>query len=130
MALAVGNDPDPAALARLRSSTDFLGPFASCLAIGMIGYLVGGAFLSVLYYPGLALFAAIGQAAAAVWRRELLTEVLRTRSEAPPRLASISELPRRWDWEEEHAPAGAAASGSRTGLGFSDPGAASLGAVP
>jgi hypothetical protein len=130
MAMALGNDPDPAALARLRASTDFLAPFASCLAIGMIGYLVGGAFLSVVFYPGLALFAAIAQASAAVWRRELLTEALRGRAESPPRMASIAELPRRRAWEEAPAPAGAAI-GLHAGLGFSGPGAApSLGAVP
>jgi hypothetical protein len=65
----------------------------------MVGYLVGGAFLSVVFYPGLPLFAGIAAAAAAAWRRELLTEALRARSEAPPRLASITELPRRPSWE-------------------------------
>lgn len=110
MAMAIGSDPDPAALARLRASTDFLGPFASCLAIGMVGYLVGGAFLSVVFYPGLALFAAIAQASAAVWRRDLLIESIRGRAEAPPRMAIISELPRRRDWEG--APAGAASFGA------------------
>lgn len=106
LGMVLGDDPDPAALARLRSSMDFLGPFASCLAIGMVGYLVSGAFLSVLFYPGLALFAAIGQATAAIWRRELLTEALRARAAAPAPVhrAAIAALPRR-----EWVPAGAAA---------------------
>lgn len=70
--LAAAANPGAGALARLRTSMDFLGPFGACLLIGMVGYLVSGAFLSVLFYPGLALFAAIAQSAAAVWRRDLL----------------------------------------------------------
>jgi O-Antigen ligase len=133
LAMAAGGDPDPAAVARLRASTEFLGPFASCLAIGMVGYLVCGAFLSVVFYPGLALFAAIAQASAAVWRRELLIEALRGRAEAPRRLATVTELPRRGNWgEDAPAPAGTAAGlVSRARLGFAGPGASpSLGAVP
>ncbi len=84
---------DPVEVARLRSTMDFVGPFSSCLAIGMIGYLVSGAFLSVLFYPGLALFAAIAQATAAVWRRELLTAAIRTRADQPP-------VPRRAEMAE------------------------------
>ena len=106
MALAAGDDPDPVVLARLRATTDFLGPFASCLIIGMIGYLVSGAFLSVIFYPGLALFAAIAQASAAVWRREMLTEIARARAvqaRTPAWGAEALHAPHapqapRWDW--------------------------------
>lgn len=117
LALAAGGDPDPAALARMRASADFLGPFASCLAIGMIGYLVGGAFLSVVFYPGLALFAAVGAAAAAVWRRELLMEALQNRSVAPPRLATVTELPGRRGREDLEAAGAWPASGASPSLG-------------
>lgn len=99
LAMALGEDADPMAVRRLRRTMDFLGPFSSCLAIGMIGYLVSGAFLSVLFYPGLALFAAIAQATAAVWRRELLTETLRRRASAlsEPYAEEVALAP-RWDW--------------------------------
>jgi O-antigen ligase len=105
MGMVVGENPDPVVVARLRSSMDFLGPFSSCLAIGMIGYLVSGAFLSVVFYPGLALFAAVAQAAATVWRRELLTEALRARAAAPAPRPDVAAIP-AWDW----APGSAAAA--------------------
>lgn len=87
--LALGNDPDPAALARLRADLEFTASFSSCLAIGIAGYLVSGAFLSVLYYPGLALFAALAQATGSAWRLRLLTASMESSpAEAPaPRLA-------------------------------------------
>ena len=124
MVLAAGDDPDPAALARLRPAVDFLGPFASCLMIGMLGYLVSGAFLSVLFYPGLALFAAIAQATSAVWRRELLTETLRARMAvpAPFHRARIASIPER-DWAA--VPQGAMTNGGLASEG----GSASLGAA-
>jgi len=120
MGMALGEDADPMAVARLRGTMDFLGPFSSCLAIGMIGYLVSGAFLSVLFYPGLALFAAIAQATAAIWRRELLTETLRTRGsiDHESRAAEIP-LARRWDW----VPGGSAGGTATQGVGVLGDGA-------
>jgi hypothetical protein len=115
MAMVAGADPDPAAVARLRSSMDFLAPFASCLAIGMIGYLVSGAFLSVVFYPGLALFAAIGQASATIWRRELLTEATRARAAAAPapvHRARITSIAPRWEWAPGGAVPGSASQGA------------------
>jgi len=115
LVMVAGDDPDPALVARLRGVMDFVGPFSSCLAIGMVGYLVSGAFLSVLFYPGLALFAAIAQATAAIWRRELLTETLRARAaDAPvPRQAAIALAP-LWNRApgEAEAEGAAAARGS------------------
>lgn len=88
-ALALGDNPDPGAVARLRSDLEFTAPFGACLAIGIAGYLVSGAFLSVLYYPGLALFAALAQASASAWRLRLLTASLEAEPapEPAPRLA-------------------------------------------
>ena len=83
-AMALGSDPDPRILGRLKGDMDFLGSFGPCVAIAIIGYLVCGAFLSVLYYPGLALFAALAQATAAVWRRELLLATLQAAPAAEP----------------------------------------------
>ena len=88
-AWALGGDPDPRALARLRSDLEFTGSFSACLGIGIAGYLVSGAFLSVLYYPGLALFAALAQATASAWRLRLITASLEAAPapEPAPRLA-------------------------------------------
>lgn len=64
-------DPEPAVVSKLRSDLLFMRAFVPCLAIGIVGYLVCGAFLSVLYYPGLPLFAALAQAAVEAWRTEM-----------------------------------------------------------
>lgn len=64
-------DPDPAVARKLRADILFIRDFSAALAIGIMGYLVSGAFLSVLFYPGLPLFAALVQAAVEAWRTEM-----------------------------------------------------------
>jgi hypothetical protein len=70
--LVLASDPDPRSLGRLRKDLLFMRSFVPALAIGIVGYLVCGAFLSVLYYPGLPLFAALVQASREAWRNELI----------------------------------------------------------
>jgi hypothetical protein len=64
-------DPDPAMVRKLRADILFMRDYSAALAIGIVGYLVSGAFLSVLFYPGLPLFAALVQAAVEAWRTEM-----------------------------------------------------------
>ena len=115
-AMALGENPRPEALARIRTDMEFLGTFAPCVAIAIVGYLVCGAFLSVLYYPGLALFAALAQATGAVWRRELVLVSLQSIPAPKPEPAHAvipMHVPRprtaagadAWEW----APGGTAA---------------------
>lgn len=78
--LLLASDPDPGALRRLTLGVNYLRYFSACLVIGIVGYLVSGAFLSVLFYPGLPLFAALAQAAGRVWRTELLVAALQSES--------------------------------------------------
>jgi O-antigen ligase len=68
--LAAAAEADPSVLRKLRADLVFMRNFVPCLAIGIIGFLVCGAFLSVLYYPGLPLFAALVQAAREAWKTE------------------------------------------------------------
>jgi hypothetical protein len=70
--MVLGADPDPRAARALGGIIRRMRYFAAALAIGITGYLVSGGFLSVLFYPGLALFAALSQAAGKAWRTELL----------------------------------------------------------
>jgi hypothetical protein len=70
--LVLAADPEPRTLVRLRADMLFMRSFVPALAIGIVGYLVCGAFLSVLYYPGLPLFAALVQASREAWRNELV----------------------------------------------------------
>jgi hypothetical protein len=63
-------DPDPRVVRKLRADLVFMRSFVPSVAIGIAGFLVCGAFLSVLYYPGLPLFAALAQAAREAWRTE------------------------------------------------------------
>jgi O-antigen ligase len=78
-------DPDPAVLRKLRADSVFMRNFVPSLAIGIVGYMVCGAFLSVLYYPGFPLFAALVQAAVEAWRNEtaLAAAVSAPRAPAP-----------------------------------------------
>jgi O-antigen ligase len=76
-AMALSGPADPMNVKRMTDNIRFLRYFAACLVIGIAGYLVCGAFLSVLFYPGLALFAALAQASGRVWRMELLVASLR-----------------------------------------------------
>ena len=69
--LAAGAEPDPLVLRKLRADSVFMRNFAPSLAIGIAGFLICGAFLSVLYYPGFPLFAALVQAAREAWRNEM-----------------------------------------------------------
>lgn len=70
-ALIMPEDPDPALLRRFRSDQIFMRNFCASLAIGIIGYLVCGAFLSVLFYPGLAIFAGLVQGTREAWQNEI-----------------------------------------------------------
>src|SRR5690606_23901094 len=45
--LLLASDPDPGALRRLTLGVNYLRYFSACLVIGIVGYLVSGAFLSV-----------------------------------------------------------------------------------
>lgn len=76
--LVMAREPDPRAARRMGMNILYLRNFCACLVIGIVGYLVSGAFLSVLFYPGLALFAALAQATGRVWRTELLVTAART----------------------------------------------------
>lgn len=67
----LGSDPDPAVVRKLRADTVFMRNFVPALVIGILGFLVCGAFLSVLYYPGLPLLVALSQAAVEAWRTEM-----------------------------------------------------------
>ena len=67
----LSSDPDPHVLLKMRADLLFMRNFVPAVTIGIIGYLVCGAFLSVLYYPGLPLFAALAQAAVEAWRTEM-----------------------------------------------------------
>ena len=60
--MVLGDDPDPRDARDMALLIRKLRYFAAALAIGIVGYLVCGAFLSVLFYPGIALFAALAQA--------------------------------------------------------------------
>jgi O-antigen ligase len=82
--MVLGDDPDPRDARDMALIIRRLRYFAAALAIGMVGYLVCGAFLSVLFYPGIALFAALGQAAGRVWRTELLVASLSPQADASP----------------------------------------------
>jgi O-antigen ligase len=77
--MALGDDPDPFAARDMARIIRRVRYFAAALAIGMVGYLVCGAFLSELFYPGIALFAALAQGAGRVWRTELLVASLTAR---------------------------------------------------
>ncbi|HKP97268.1 MAG TPA: O-antigen ligase family protein [Fibrobacteria bacterium] len=90
-ALVLDPSGDPAALARMAGAIRSLRHFSACLAIGIAGYLVSGGFLSVLFYPGLALFAALAQASGRVWRMELLVAAVRSQSAAPAASGSAAE---------------------------------------
>ena len=57
---------------QIGEDVQYLRHFAAALAIGIVGYLISGAFLSVLFYPGIAFFAALVQATGSVWRTRLL----------------------------------------------------------
>lgn len=81
-ALVLGPDPDPGALRRMAGNIRFIRHFSACLAIGIAGYLVSGGFLSVLFYPGMALFAALAQASGRVWRTELLITAVQSQAAA------------------------------------------------
>lgn len=68
----LSSDPDPHLMLKLRTDLLFMRNFIPAVTIGIIGYLVCGAFLSVLYYPGLPLFAALVQASVEAWRTEMI----------------------------------------------------------
>lgn len=82
-ALAISGSEDPHLAGRMAGNVRYLRHFSACLTIGIIGYLVSGGFLSVLYYPGLPLFAALALAAGRTWRLELLLAAAETQSAAP-----------------------------------------------
>jgi O-antigen ligase len=86
--------PDPLDLHRVRRDQIFMRNFCASLAIGVIGYLVCGAFLSVLFYPGLALYAALVQATGEVWRNEtLLAAALHSNREPDAQRPADAEQP-------------------------------------
>jgi O-antigen ligase len=78
--MSMAGGTDPAVMQRMTAAIRYLRHFSACLAIGILGYLVSGGFLSVLFYPGLALFAALAQASGRVWRTELLVASLQSRA--------------------------------------------------
>lgn len=93
-AMVLGDDPDPSAARDMALIIRRVRYFAAALAIGMAGYLVCGAFLSVLFYPGIALFAALAQGAGRAWRTELLVASLSAReTEAESGPAPLPLLP-------------------------------------
>lgn len=60
---------------------------AACisLAICLLGFMLAGAFLSVLFYPMIYIFAALAQATKNVWDQELITlSVLKGKAPQPP----------------------------------------------
>jgi O-antigen ligase len=82
LAMAMPENPDPSVLRKMRADSLFMRNFVASLTIGILGYLVCGAFLSVLYYPGLALFAALVQASEEAWRTETVLAAALRRPEA------------------------------------------------
>ena len=94
MAFTLPPDPHPLILVKLRSDQLFMRNFTASLAIGILGYLLCGAFLSVLYYPGLALFAALVQASEEAWRTEVLLAAAANRPENRAENAPAHAVPR------------------------------------
>ncbi len=75
--------PDPSEMRRISEDIQYMRHFAAALAIGIVGYLISGAFLSVLFYPGIVFFAAMVQATGSIWRtRILMLYVARLRGES------------------------------------------------
>lgn len=71
-AMSYGSGTDPSGMRQIGEDVQYLRHFAAALTIGIVGYLISGAFLSVLFYPGIAFFAALVQATGSVWRTRLL----------------------------------------------------------
>jgi O-antigen ligase len=78
--MVLGSDPEPDLMRGMSLNIRFLRYFSAALAIGIAGYLVSGGFLSVLFYPGMALFAALSQASGRVWRTEMLVAAVQVRN--------------------------------------------------
>ncbi len=72
MAACLTPESHPFTTARLHENSRFLHQFTLSLGLGIAGYLASGAFISVLYYPGLYFFAAFVQAAEQAWKNDLI----------------------------------------------------------
>jgi O-antigen ligase len=80
--LAMAGVTDPRMIREIQERQKFFSNFGLALGIGLLGFLVSGTFLSVLYYPQFCTFACLLQASKESWRRELaLFTVLGLRAE-------------------------------------------------
>lgn len=82
-AIAYGSGTDPSEMRRIGEDILYLRHFAAALTIGIIGYLISGGFLSVLFYPGIMFFAALVQATSSIWRTRLLILYLKAEHSGP-----------------------------------------------
>jgi O-antigen ligase len=84
LAAIIGNRPDSAVMPHALELLNQVKAACISLAICLLGFMLAGAFLSVLFYPMIYIFGALAQATKNVWDQELIILNLTKGKAAPP----------------------------------------------